>query len=387
MKRITSIDFVRGLVMVIMALDHTREIVHVTASTQSPTDLNTTTVGLFFTRWITHLCAPTFVFLSGTSAYLSLQNQSNFSESRSFLFKRGLWLILLNFTIINIGVFFDPTLSVLFSQVIAAIGFGFIGLAILLKLPARTLMIIGLIIIFSHDVFQSVSFPQGSVLSFVWTLFMSVGFFQLTPHFGFLATYAFIPWLGIMLVGYGCGELFTLESVKRKKLFLQIGFGALTLFALLRTFNVYGDPNQWKFQRDGIFSFLSFINTTKYPPSLLYTLMILGITFLLLSVLDSVKTKFTDIISVYGKVPLFYYLIHWYIIHVVAIGIFLMQGIHFSEIEFRGFGFGRPKTGGGLDLLGTYAVWFSVVAVLYPFCKWYSNYKLEHKENKWLRYL
>ena len=222
MKRITSIDFVRGLVMIIMALDHVRDIIILPIYPQDPTALETTTPALFATRWITHLCAPTFVFLSGTSTYLSMKNQANFSESRHFLFKRGLWLVLLNFTIVNFGIFFDIKFSVLFSQVIAAIGVGFLGLALLLKLPVRTIGIIGLIIIFGHDLFSGINFPQNAPLNVVWTLLMQVGFYQLTPNVAFLISYPFLPWLGIMLAGYGCGELFNLPSENRKKLFLKI---------------------------------------------------------------------------------------------------------------------------------------------------------------------
>ncbi len=386
MKRIQSIDFVRGLVMVIMALDHVRDLIMVTTA-PDPVDLANTTPTLFMTRWITHLCAPTFVFLAGTSAFLSLKNKTDFSSNRRFLLTRGLWLVFINFTIVNFGIFFDIHFSVLFSQVIAAIGFGFIGLALLLPFSTRTLGILGLIIIFGHDLFQGVSFPQGSPLNVIWSLLMGVGFYPVTPHFTFFTTYAYIPWLGIMLAGYACGDLFLLPSEKRKKLFLKIGIAALTLFVLVRTFNIYGDSSHWSFQKNGIFSLLSFINTSKYPPSLLYTLMTLGITFLLLFAFDAVQNKLTDIISIYGKVPLFYYLIHWFVIHGMTMIIFFAQGYHWSDLQFEGFSFGRPKDGGGLDLFGTYLLWLFVVTLLYPLCRWYSAYKIQHKEKTWLRYL
>lgn len=386
MKRIQSIDFVRGLVMIIMALDHVRDLIMVTTS-PDPTDLANTTPTLFMTRWITHLCAPTFVFLSGTSAYLSLKNHADLSKSRRFLLTRGFWLVLLNFTIVNFGIFFDVHFSVLFSQVIAAIGVGFIGLALLLPLSMRTLSILGLIIIFGHDLFQGVSFPNNAPFNVVWSLLMGVGFYPVTPHFTFFTTYSYIPWLGIMLAGYSCGELFMLPSEKRKKLFLKIGIGALTLFALIRTFNIYGDPSHWSFQKNGVFSLLSFINTSKYPPSLLYTLMTLGILFLLLSAFDTVQNKITDLVSIYGKVPLFFYLIHWFVIHICTMFIFFMQGYHWSDLQFEGFSFGRPKDGGGFDLLGTYLLWIFVVTLLYPLCRWYSVYKMQHKDIVWLRYL
>lgn len=372
--------------MIIMALDHVRDLVMVSTS-PDPTDLANTTPTLFMTRWITHLCAPTFVFLSGTSAYLSLKNQTDFSASRRFLFTRGMWLVLLNFTIVNLGIFFDVRFSILFSQVIAAIGFGFIGLALLLRFSTRTLSIVGLIIIFCHDLFQGISFAKGGLLDVIWSLLMGVGFYPVTPHFTFFTTYPYIPWLGIMLAGYGCGELFMLSSEKRKKLFLQIGMGALAVFVLLRTFNIYGDPAPWSFQKTGVFNVLSFINTSKYPPSLLYTLMTLGIMFLLLSAFDALQNTLTDIISIYGKVPLFYYLVHWYLIHVLTMIVFFAQGYHWSDFQYEGFSLGRPKDGGGLNLVGTYLLWITVVTLLYPLCRWYSVYKMQHKEIKWLRFL
>ncbi len=373
--------------MIIMALDHVRDLIMVTSAPQDPTNLETTTPALFMTRWVTHLCAPTFVFLSGTSAYLSLKNQTNFNASRRFLLTRGLWLVFLNFTINNFSIFFDIHFSVLFSQVLAVIGFGFIGLALLLKLSPRTLGILGLLIIFGHDLFVGISFPKNMPLDMVWSLLMNPNFYQITPKFAFLITYPIIPWLGILLAGFGCGELMYRPAENRKRLFLQIGLGALALFIAIRTFNIYGDVSHWTFQKDGIFSFLSFINTSKYPPSLLFTLMTLGISFLLLSTFDTFQNRVTDIISIYGKVPLFYYLIHWFIIHFVAITVFFMQGYHWSDLQFEGFGFARPKDGGGFELLGVYMTWLSIVVFLYPICYWYSAYKMLHKEKWWLRYL
>ena len=384
MKRVLSIDFLRGLVMVIMALDHTRDLLHVTAQTQDPTNLSNTTTALFLTRWITHLCAPTFVFLSGTSAYLSLKNHGDFAASRRFLFKRGFWLVLLNFTLVNFGIFLDVHFSVLFLQVIAAIGFGFIGLALLLKLPARTLGIIGLALVFGHNLFSGVSFPQGTPLNVLWSVLMGANFYQISPKFAFLTTYPIIPWLGIMLAGFGFGAL--LGNPARKTLFGRIALGALALFVLLRTFNVYGDPAHWAVQKDGWFSALSFINVSKYPPSLLFTLLMLGIALLILYAFEGVQNRFTKVVEVYGKVPLFYYVLHWYVIHAVATLVFLVQGYSWSDLQFSGMGFGRPQAGGGLDLAGTYLVWLGVVALLYPCCRWYGRYKMAHPENWVLRY-
>jgi uncharacterized membrane protein len=251
----------------------------------------------------------------------------------------------------------------------------------------RTLLIVGLIIIFGHDLLTGVSFPDHPTLNIIWTLFTGSNYFQITPEHALLISYPIIPWLGIMLTGFWFGTLFNLPSEQRKKLFLQIGLGALAIFVALRTFNIYGDASHWSFQKNGLFSFLSFINTTKYAPSLLFTLMTLGISILFLSFFDGIQNKITEIVSVFGKVPLFYWLLHWLVVHVVACSVFLVQGYHWSDFQFAGFGFGHPKGGGGLNLFGVYIAWMCVVAFMYPLSKWYFDYKMRHKDWGWLRYL
>ncbi|HEY2722066.1 MAG TPA: heparan-alpha-glucosaminide N-acetyltransferase domain-containing protein [Chitinophagaceae bacterium] len=385
-ERITSVDLVRGIVMIIMALDHCRDLLG-NDSTANPTNLQTTTIGLFFTRWITHLCAPTFVFLSGTSAFLAMKNRINIAGARNFLLTRGIWLVIVNFTINNFAIFFDIHFGVLFSQVIAAIGFGFICLGLLLKLPVKIIALLGLIIIFGHDLFLGVSFPKGSFAEMVWTLFMNAGLFQLSPNTSLLMSYPIIPWLGIMLVGFGFGALFNLPIEKRKNLFLKIGLSVIGLFIIIRFINFYGDPSPWSIQKTGIFTILSFINTTKYPPSLLFSLMTLGISITLIAIFENRQNKIIKLVSVYGKVPLFYWLLHWFIIHFVAMAIFMCQGYHWKDLQFGGFAMGHPKNGGGLGLPGLYIAWLSVVIFLYPISRWYGNYKWAHKENKWLSYL
>lgn len=387
MKRINSIDFVRGLVMVIMALDHIRDLMHTTSLTQNPVDLATTTTGLFLTRWITHLCAPIFVFLSGASAYISFKNSNNLTESKRFLLSRGIWLIVLEFTVINFALWFDIHFQILMMQVICAIGVGLVVLSFLLKFSPRNIGIAGLVIIFSHNLLQSISFPKNPALNFISSVLFAPNFFQITPNFAFLVSYPLIPWLGILLLGYGFGHFFAIPQEKRKKLFLQFGGGALLLFILLRLINIYGDPAPWSVQKTPLFTILSFINVTKYPPSLLYTLVTLGIMFLVLSFTDGMKNKLIDIFSVYGKVPLFYYLIHWYLVHSIMIMMLFMQGFSIKDLNFAPFSFGRPQIGSGVELPIIYAVWLSVVIILYPLCLWYGKYKTEHRNNKWLRYL
>lgn len=387
MKRVSSIDVVRGFVMLIMAIDHVRDLMHVTGTTQDPTDLASTYPALFFTRWITHLCAPTFVFLAGTSAYLSVKNQGNVAESRRFLQKRGLWLIFLECTVITLALWGDIQFRTFLFQVIAAIGFGFILLSFLIKLSVRTIGIIGLVIVCGHNLLPLIPFGDNSVVKMVLSPFFAFSFIPITAQTNLVINYPIIPWLGIMLTGFACGQIFELASAQRKTVFLKMGLGALTVFTLIRLTNFYGDPVHWAQQKDALFTFMSFINVTKYPPSLLYTLVTLGISCLILSFTEGVNNGFTRIVNVYGKVPLFYYLIHWYIIRILTFSMVFLQGFHWSDLEFGTFKFGLPKTGSGVELWAIYLIWLGIVLVLYPLCSWYGRYKATHKEKTWLRYL
>ncbi|MDQ6845648.1 MAG: heparan-alpha-glucosaminide N-acetyltransferase domain-containing protein, partial [Bacteroidota bacterium] len=358
MKRIYSIDFTRGVVMIIMALDHVRDMIHVNSIMQSPTNLETTTPILFFTRWITHLCAPTFVFLAGTSAFISFKNKNDFLQSRNFLLKRGVYLILLEFAVVNFGLFFDLGYHTLFFEVIATIGFGFIILSLLLKLSSKTIAAIGLIIIFCHNLFSIIPFQQGSIIKTVLSPLFSLGAFPVVTNRVFVMAYPPIPWLGIMLAGFASGKLFELQQEKRKALFIKIGLSALLLFVVIRLINVYGDPAPWSVQKDNVFTLLSFMNVTKYPPSLVFCLITLGIMFLILALSEGVRNKFIDIVSVYGKVPLFYFLVHFFLIHLTLLAIMFLQGFHWSQLDFVSGTFGRPKNlKSGLPLWAIYLIW------------------------------
>lgn len=387
MRRISTIDFTRGLVMVLMALDHVRDLFHAPALDQDPTNLQTTTAALFLTRWATHLCAPTFVFLSGTSAYLSARSGGDLSTNRRFLATRGLWLLLLEFTVVNLGLWFNLRFAILILQVIGAIGVGLLVLAALMPLKPRTIGSVGLLLVFGHNLLQGVNVGENAAANFAWSLLLRPNVFPVTPHFTFAVLYPLVPWLGILLAGYGCGPIFTQPLRKRRRLVLGLGLTALALFAVVRFTNAYGDPAPWSVQKSGLFTFLSFINCTKYPPSLLYALMTLGVSFLILALADGRENAFTRVVSVYGKVPLFYYLLHWYLIHVLALGLAFAQGFRWQELPFGPFEFGRPHVGYGFGLPGVYFVWLAVVAALYPLCRWYGRYKAAHREKWLLRYV
>ncbi|MEO7443938.1 MAG: heparan-alpha-glucosaminide N-acetyltransferase domain-containing protein [Ferruginibacter sp.] len=386
MKRINSIDVARGIVMIIMALDHTRDLIHVSSLTQQPTNLNTTTPALFFTRWITYLCAPTFVFLSGVSAYISFKNKNNYSQTRQYLLSRGILLIILDLTIINFGVWFDVHFSVILIDVLSAIGTGFIVLSFLLRCSAKTIAVAGLAIIFLHNLFPLIPFAEASLLKNILTPFFTVEAISPGNDMTIVVGYPPVPWIGIMLAGFAAGVLFTLALEKRRNIFLKIGILSIVLFAILRFINLYGDLVPWQVQKTPLFTFLSFINVTKYPPSLQFCLLTLGIMFLMLYAAESMSNKFTEITIVFGKVPLFYFIVHWYIIHPVMFFIVFLQGYKPSDLLF-GFNFGRPKEASGVGLLAVYLIWIGVVLVMYPLCRWYGQYKLNHKEIKWLRFI
>jgi uncharacterized membrane protein len=401
MKRIPSIDIARGLVMVIMALDHTRDYLHIHAA-QSPTDLATTTPILFFTRWITHLCAPTFVFLSGVSAWLSVNGDrpsmvpsmvpstatgpAELRRRRRFLLTRGLVLIAIEFTLVNFGLFFDLRFRLFLFEVIAAIGTGLVLLSFLSRLSAKLVGAIACLLFFGHDLIFGVPMPTNPVLGFIGSLLFGPGAFPLPTGRLFVIAYPVLPWLGIMLAGFCAGQLYTLPMEKRRMLFLYLGLGALALFLLLRLGNWYGDPVRWTYQRNGTYTFLSFMNLNKYPPSLLFSLATLSILLLILSAAEGKDNPLTRYFLVYGRVPLFYFVVHIYLIHLLLLLTVMVQGYPWSSLDFGPFKFGRPDRA-GLSLGGVYLVWAAVVLALYPLCRWYGRYKARHKEKTWLRYL
>lgn len=387
MKRISSIDITRGIVMVIMALDHVRDLMHVHSITQSPTNLETTTPILFFTRWITHLCAPTFVFLAGTSTYLSFKKSGNLSLSRNFLLKRGVYLILLEFIVVNFLLFFDPLYHTLLFEVIAAIGFGLIMLGLLLKVSIKTIGIIGLLIIGVHNLLTLIPLPENAAIKTALSLLFNPGAFPLSTSNVFVMAYPPIPWLGIILVGFASGRFFEMESLKRKSMFMKTGLMALALFVAIRFTNIYGDPVPWSSQKNNLYTFLAFMNVTKYPPSFLFCLSTLGIMFLLLALTEKSTSKLSRIVSVYGKVPLFYFLLHFLLIHLTMVGLMFLQGFSWSQMDFASGTFGRPKgVESGVNLWVIYIIWIAIVVLLYMPCIWFGQYKKEHP-HWWLKYL
>ena len=386
MKRVENIDFIRGLVMILMTLDHTRDLLHVTSVTQQPTDLSTASPILFLTRWVTHLCAPTFVFLSGVSAYISIKRENGVAVKANFLLTRGLWLIVLDFTLINFGVWFDVHFDVFLLDVLSAIGFGFIMLRLLANRSLKTIAATGLAILFLHNLTDLIPAAPGLPLyERIALAFLRPDAFPLHAGKTLIIGYPPLPWVGILLTGFAAGSLLKLPETKRRTIFLKVGVLAIGAFIILRLINSYGDPIPWSAQKSGLYSLLSFLNVAKYPPSLDFSLLFLGIMFVLFAALGGIKNKYTDILRTYGKVPLFYFLVHWYVIHPLVFLMAWLQGFKTSQFVF-GTSFGRP-VGSGLSLWGVYTVWLAVVVALYPLCRWYSRYKEAHREKAWMRFL
>ena len=382
--RITSIDILRGLVMIIMALDHTRDFFHATALTADPLNLATTTVPLYFTRWVTHFCAPVFVFLSGTSAYLSSKNKTP-GNAGLFLIKRGLWLVFIEVAVITLGFTFNPFYNFIILQVIWAIGWSMVLLGLLIQFPFYTVLITGLLLFFGHNIFDHITLPEkGMAGNLMKILFTSRGTILPVSDSRFIGVfYAILPWTGAMITGYCAGYWYRKEfsSVKRKQLLITTGISLIVLFIILRFFNLYGDPVPWDKK-----NILSFLNTNKYPPSLLYLSMTLGPALLALAFLENVHTRWSRIISVYGRVPFFYYVLHFYLIHSLLVIVFFATGHRATEIVDPGSLFlFRPLTF-GYGLCVVYAIWIGVVALLYLPCRWFNKYKTAHSQ-WWLKYL
>ncbi len=390
-KRIESLDILRGLVMLLMALDHVRDYTHIGYWYGNPTDLETTTGFLFFTRWITHFCAPVFVFLAGTSAFLFGSKQLNTRALSTFLWTRGLWLIFIELTVVNFAWTFDPKLEIHIFQVIWAIGVCMVLLGFLVYLPKKLLLIIGLAILFGHNLLDTIVMEGNDSLSVVWYFIHQQQTVTLQDGAGSLFIgYPVLPWLGIMILGYCFGYFYKRETAAeiRKKWLLRFGFGSVLLFILVRYFNSYGDLAPWSTQKSIGFSVMSFLNTTKYPPSLLYTLMTVGPALLFLYIIEPVKNVFTKFLTVIGRVPFFYYILHLYLAHILGfIGLTLLGG-NWKELIFTNerlnSGFLSDK---GFDLWVSYAVWIFVVMLLYPLCKRFMYYKANNKNKWWLRYL
>lgn len=382
-ERIVAIDILRGMVMVVMALDHARD--YLCNYHANPLDIEHATSAMFFTRWITHFCAPIFIFLSGTSAFLSLQKTANKNQAAGLLLKRGLWLIVLEFTIIRLGWQFNLDYHFAVCQVIWAIGCSMVCLAALIYLPWTAILIFGAVLVLGHNSLDAIHADSFGNKAIFWNLLHEQNFVHYGNGYSLFIIYPLIPWIGVMALGYCFGRVFLLDKVTRNDALLYIGLGAICLFIALRYSNLYGDHYHWHAHKSLINTIKEFVKCEKYPPSLLYLLMTIGPAILIMPALEEMKNSMGNFFSTYGKVPMFYYILHIYLIHGIALISGLIVGEPISTFVKNGALF-DPNLKWGFSLAITYWYWIGAVLLLYYPCKWFAGIKARY--NKWwLRYL
>ncbi|HEK20590.1 MAG TPA: DUF1624 domain-containing protein [Bacteroidetes bacterium] len=388
-QRIASIDILRGVIMLVMALDHVRDFLHHGAMFSDPTDLKTTTTAIFFTRFITHFCAPIFVFLSGVSAYLVSTRRTK-SELSGFLIKRGIWLVFVEIILISFAFSLNPLFNSIALQVIWVIGISMIFLGLLVWLPVRLIGAIGILLIAGHDLITPIGATPNSTEDILLKLFFTARgtlFFLDRTHIVF-DLYAILPWTGIMFLGYLFGTLYKsgYNPASRRR-FLLIGSASLfVLFVVLRVLNGYGDPAPWSVQRSPIFTVISFLNISKYPPSLMYCCLTLSVGLMVLAVTENVSGKLAEFFKTYGSVPFFYYVLHFYLIRIITVIVFFLQGFKTSQIITPNDPFLFTPPHMGFSLRVAYLFWLGVILILYYPCRWFSKYKKTHRQ-WWLSYL
>ncbi|MDH4130828.1 MAG: heparan-alpha-glucosaminide N-acetyltransferase domain-containing protein [Gemmatimonadota bacterium] len=395
-QRFDSIDILRGLVMVLMVLDHTRDFVHADALRFDPTDLTRTTPLLFFTRWITHFCAPVFVFLAGVGPALQLDRGRSVPDVGRYLWTRGLWLVLLEFTVVRFGVFFNFSLAFFgFLQVIWVLGISMIVLAALIRLPTTAILAVGAVMVAGHNLLDPIQVlptaPNQTVVGLggsLWSILHQsnpIQPFGASMPFGFVA-YPLVPWIGVMALGFVFGGAYV-RCGDRPRWLAKWGAGLTLAFIAIRAANFYGDPSTWAVQGSGTFTLLSFLNTTKYPPSLLYLLMTLGPGLLFLALLERGSAwPGRRMLLLFGQVPLFFYLLQWYVAHGLGIALSAAAGKPISGYFLDPPEVFNPPPGSGFDLAMVYPVWVIAVAVLYFPCRWWAEQKKVRTE-WWVRYL
>lgn len=368
-ERILSVDMLRGLVMIVMALDHMRD--YTSYYHFSPEDLSQTTIPLFITRWVTHFCAPVFMFVAGVGTGLGEINGKSKKQLSHFLWTRGLWLVLLELTVVKLGWTFNFTNHTIYLLVIWALGMSMITLAALIYIPKKWLLIFGLIMVFGHNLLDGVNPESFGSLSFLWKILHVQSSFFL-GSFEFLGYYPVIPWIGVMALGYVFADFYRMESKARQQKMMLLGIVVTLLFFIIRGVNIYGDMNPWSVQSTAGMTMVSFFNVTKYPPSLSYLLMTLGPSIILLAVFERIHGKLSDFLIVFGRVPMFFYIVHIYFIHAMAVILGLFQGYSFFDMSKD---FEKLPSEYGFGLPVTYILWILLTVVLYYLCRSYIKFK------------
>jgi len=387
--RLDFVDLLRGWIMILMALDHVRDFFHTNASLFEPTDLEKTYPALFLTRWITHFCAPVFFFLAGTGAFLSLGRGKTKSNLSYFLVTRGLWLVLLELTLIKFGWTFNWNLHQYIGQVIWALGWSMVLMAALVHLPLWALTTLGAVMIAGHNLLDGIRPSAFGSFSWLWKVLHVQSGFEILPGYNMFIVYPLIPWLGVMVVGYAFGSVLRRPQAERRRYSFLIGLGLTVAFIFVRALNVYGDPRPWSPQQSFLFTVFSFLNCEKYPPSLSYLLMTLGPAIIFLALFDRDLHKMWRPILVFGRVPLLFYLLHIFVIHALAA---LVASVRYGK--GGGLWSGPPfdpetlatyPSAYGYGLFGVFAAWIVVLLLLYPACKWFADLK-QRRRDSWLSY-
>lgn len=388
--RLSSIDALRGVVMIIMALDHVRDFFHIGAMSFSPTDLSRTTPILFFTRWVTHFCMPVFMFTAGIGMFLLGQRISTLRKLSRYLWTRGLWFILLELTVMQLAYnfTFSPRFMILL-LILWIFGICMIAMAMLIHLPFRWLAALSIAVIAFHNCLDGIKPSQFGAAARVWNLVHQPGVISVLGK-QVLVPYTFLPWIAVMAAGFCFGRVFLLGPAERQRITLRIGLALTIGFLVIRTLNVYGDPVPWARQQSTVFTALAFLNCTKNPASLDYLLMTLGPALLFLAYLDRRTFTAAHPVIVFGRVPLFYFVLHFYLIHALAvIAALLRYGAASAKFIFGPL----PSMAGrsfppdfGYPLWVVYAVWILTVALLYPLCRWFARVKAARRY-WWLSYL
>ena len=386
-SRVLPVDLLRGLVMVIMAIDHVRDFLHAGAMNFLPEDLSRTTAAIFFTRWITPVCAPVFMLCAGLGIWFRVERAG--ARVPAFLLTRGLWLLLLEFTVVHVGLFFNIKYDVLFLLVFWALGMSMIAMALLVRLPYGVLLGVGLAMIALHNLADGVTAAGFGSFAPLWRVLHEQG---IVPTGGppLFVAYPLVPWIGVMAAGFCLGRAYRLPPERRRRLLIRLGLTLTALFVVLRSLNGYGDPRPWTVQDRPVMTVLSFLNCTKYPASLLFLLMTLGPMITLLGLLDRARPGDRHPLLVFGRVPLLYFVLHIPLAHAVAK---LMSAARYGNTPFLWM---PPPTLGsprqmfpadyGWDLWVTYLVTAMVVASLYPLCLWFSRLKARRRDG-WLSYV
>jgi uncharacterized membrane protein len=371
--RLDAVDALRGVVMVLMALDHVRDFL---GPRGNPEDLATASTALFLTRWVTHFCAPVFVFLAGTGAYLRGAHSAHRFGLAWFLLTRGLWLLVLELTLVYWAWSFSLDYRFTVGQVIWATGASMVALSALVFLPAWAMGLVGVVILATHNLFDGVRGEDLGPGGWIWDLLHNRRAFEPVPGHTFLVLYPLLPWVGVMAAGYGFGAVLRIPMPRRRTVLLALGAGMTLGFVALRAANGYGDPRPWSVQENPVRTVLSFLNCEKYPPSLLFVLMTLGPAILLMAVADWLPKGLKGFFTTFGRVPLFYYLLHFVVIHGLAVAYALARDGDAGWLF--GGGLPIPPAGYGLSLPVLYLVWAGVVLALWPVCWWYAGVKRKH---------